>query len=196
MRDGFTLLETLIGLVIASLIALVTLDSLSAVAGHAKRLNEQGREDAARTLALIPVQRALEQAVPDYHDADGAFSGAARLAGGLTMAPASSISGLPAPFELRIEQGGGQPVLVYLEQDSRLFEIPLEGDPVLTYEDRSGKLHEVWPPAAGFGDEDPLYYRPVPSLIMVQSGDTVLLAAATLRTRPLIIRSRDLELVL
>jgi prepilin-type N-terminal cleavage/methylation domain-containing protein len=196
MRGGFTLLETLIGLVIAALIALVTLDSLSAVAGHAERLNELGRSQAARTLALTPVQRALENSVPDYHEAASVFRGEARLASGLTMAPASGLSGLPARYELRVEQRGGQPLLVYLEQDSRLLEIPLAGDPVFAYEDRSGKLHDVWPPAAGFRAEDPLYYRPIPSRIMVRSSDMLLLAASTARTTPLIIRSQDAESVL
>lgn len=196
MRSGFTLLETLIGLVIAALIALVTLDSLSAVAAHAARLMEQGRRQTDRTLALMPLQRALEEAVPDYHDAAGIFEGEARLIRGLTMAPPSGAAGLPARFELRIETRGGQAVLVYLEQDRQLIVTSLEGDPAFTYQDNSGRLHEAWPPVEGLGAGDPLYQVPVPALILVRSGDNTLLAAAASRTTGLVVRVQDFELLL
>ncbi len=197
MRAGFTLLETLIGLVIASMIALVVLDSLSAIAAQAGRLAEEGRRQSARILALIPVQRALEEAVPDYHDAPGVFEGDERLVRGLTMAPAAGRSGLPAPFELRIETRAGRAVMVYLEQGEALFETPLTGDPRFAYRAASGELHAAWPPDdGGLGNDDPLYYRPLPSVIVVVSGDSVLFAAAPARTTSLVVRSQDFELVL
>tara|TARA_R110002095_G_scaffold75244_1_gene64152 strand:+ start:1301 stop:1888 length:588 start_codon:yes stop_codon:yes gene_type:complete len=195
MRSGFTLLETLIALVIASLITLVLMDTLAAATGHARRIEQATRGYTARTLALIPVLRALNGAAPDYYDSEFVFTGDARTARGLTLASATGAGGELCPFEISIEDRDGQIVLVYREQDAALFETALPAGARLAYRDPAGTEHEVWPPEEGF-NPDPLYYRPVPAAILILAGEAAVLAAAPSRTTGLTLRTRDFDLVL
>jgi len=195
MRSGFTLLETLIALVIAALITLVLMDSLSAATGHAARLEEANRTHTARVLALVPVRRALEGAVPDYHDGEAVFTGEAQRARGLTLSGADAADGSPAVFEIAIEAAGANAKLIYSEGGRALIETALPEGARLAYRDPSGAIHDVWPPEDGF-EPDPLYYRPVPATILILDGETSVLAAAPARTTGLTLRTRDFELVL
>jgi prepilin-type N-terminal cleavage/methylation domain-containing protein len=195
MRSGFTLLETLIALVIAALIALVLMDTLSAATGHAARIEQATREHTQRTLALIPMTRALNGITPDYHDGEFVFVGSALTARGLTTAAAARIDRGPAGFELAIESRGSQPVLRYREAGEDLFEVDIPAGAQFSFRDPRGETHPVWPPAEGFGF-DPLYYRPVPVAIVITAGDTIVLAAAPTATTGLTLRIRDFDLVL
>lgn len=195
MRSGFTLLETLIALVIASLITLVLMDSLSAAAGHAARLEQAAREHTARTLGLLPARRALEGAIADYHDGDALFTGEARRMRGLTLAGAGGAHAGPVVFEIDITAGAGAARLIYTENGDALFEIAVPVGARLAYRDARGGLHDVWPPEDGF-DPDPVYYRPLPAAVVILDGETAVMAAAPSRTAPLTLRSSDLELLL
>lgn len=195
MRSGFTLLETLIALVIASLITLVLMDTLAAATGHARRIEQATRSYTARTLALIPLMRALNAAAPDYHDSEFVFTGNASAANGLTLASAAGASGELCAFDISIEAGSGQALLVYREKGEALIEISLPTGARLAYRDPAGAEHDVWPPEEGF-NPDPLYYRPVPAAILILVGETAVLAAAPSRTTGLMLRTRDFDLVL
>ncbi|WP_420434336.1 PulJ/GspJ family protein [Hyphobacterium sp.] len=195
MRSGFTLLETLIALVIAALITLVLMDTLSAATGHATRIEQATRAHTERTLALIPVMRALNGITPDYHDAEHVFAGDAAAASGLTVTGINGDSMGPTGFELALEDRAGQAIMIYREAGETLFEIEVPDGARLSYRDAKGVTHEVWPPEDGV-DPDPVYFRPVPSAILIQAGDTAVLAAAPARTIGLTLRVRDFDLVL
>ncbi|MBI1235700.1 MAG: prepilin-type N-terminal cleavage/methylation domain-containing protein [Alphaproteobacteria bacterium] len=197
MRSGFTLLETLIALVIAALITLVLMDTLSAATGHASRIEAATRAHTARTLALIPVMRALDAAVPDYHDAENVFTGDAVRASGLTVAGVAGTESRPAAFALEIarEAGADEARLIYHEAGEALISVAVPAEARLAYRDDDGVTHEVWPPEDGF-DPDPLYYRPIPSAILILDGERAVLAAAPARTSGLTLRVRDFDLVL
>lgn len=195
MRSGFTLLETLIALVIAALITLVLMDTLAAATGHANRIEQATRDHTNRTLALIPVMRALSGITPDYHDAEHVFVGDATAARGLTVAGTGGDGIGPTAFELALENRSGRGVMVYREAGETLFEIEVPDGARLSYRDAKGVAHEVWPPEDGI-DPDPVYYRPIPSAILIRAGDAVVLAAAPARTIGLTLRVRDFDLVL
>lgn len=195
MRSGFTLLETLIALVIAALITLVLMDTLSAATGHATRIEQATRAHTARTLALIPVMRALNAAVPDYHDAENVFTGDAVRASGLTVAGVAGMDASPAAFALEIAADSGAARLIYRENGEALIETEVPAGTRLAYRDPDGMVHEVWPPEEGF-DPDPLYYRPIPAAILILDGENAVLAAAPSRTTGLTLRVRDFDLVL
>lgn len=204
MRSGFTLLETLIALVIASLVTLVVMDSLSAATGHAARLEQVNRIHTERVLALIPVMRALEGAVPDYHDGDALFTGEARRVRGLTHSSVRAginsgdligAPGAPTSFEIRVEGGVAGTRLLYAENGEVAIEATLPDGARLAYRDAAGAQHDVWPPPDGF-ESDPLYYRPIPAALLILDGDRPVLAATLARTASLNWRVQDLELVL
>lgn len=195
MRSGFTLLETLIALVIASLITLVLMDTLAAATGHALRIEQATRSYTARTLALIPVMRALDGAAPDYYDSEFVFAGDTAGARGLTLASMSGVAGSLSAFEISIEAREGGAVLIYREAGETLVETALPAGAKLAYRDPAGAEHDVWPPEEGF-DPDPLYYRPIPAAILILADDIPILAAAPARTTGLVLRTRDFNLVL
>lgn len=195
MRSGFTLLETLIALVIASLITLVLMDTLAAATGHARRIEQATRSYTNRTLALIPVMRALTGAAPDYHDSEFVFTGNTTTARGLTLASAAGTSGALCAFEIEIAEREDQTVLIYREDGEALIEIALPAGSQLAYRNPAGEQFTVWPPEAGF-NPDPLYYRPVPAAILILAGEATVLAASPSRTTGLTLRTRDFDLVL
>ena len=195
MRSGFTLLETLIALVIAALITLVLMDTLAAATGHANRVEQATRNLTERTLALIPFMRSLNAAVPDYHDEEHVFTGDAAAASGLTVAGMTADGFGPTYFELAIENRGDQGVMVYREGGETLFEAEIPANAQLSYRDARGASHDVWPPEGGF-DPDPIYYRPVPSAILIHAGEDTILAVHPAWTVELSLRYSDFDLVL
>lgn len=192
MGSGFTLLETLIALVISALLTLVVMDSLSAATGHAARLEAATRAHTERALALMPVRRALEGAAPDYHDGDAIFAGDGRQARGFTLAGAN---GAPGRFEIAIAAGDGAARLIYSEDGQALMNLSLPVEARLVFRDEAGLEHDVWPPPEGFGLGDPEYYRPVPPAVIIADGDRAILAVRTAHRAVPTLRVRDLDIV-
>ena len=199
MRSGFTLLETLIALVIAALVTLVTLDSLASATGHAARLAQMDKTQNERVLAMIPVRRALQGAVADYHDGEGVFVGEALQLKGLTLSGVGKgggvASGAPVLFAIRIEADEGGTWLSYSEQDIRLVRIAVPDGTSIAYYGPSGQKYDVWPPDGG-SEFDPVYFLPVPVLIAFRVGETELMSAAPARDAGLTLRTADFDLVL
>lgn len=183
---GFTLLETLIALVIASITALVLLQSIASVAQGSARVNRALANALEREFSVSAVRDALAAAAPDYLDKPGAYTGdTARLAG-LTRRPVLGSHGVPAPFSMTLAPAGGGTVLAYSEGDTA-FEVmrfeAAEAEFRYAYRTLTGlyageppETMDVWPPEADF---DPFYdhFRPPPELVMVVDGDGRLLWA-------------------
>ena len=114
---GFTLLETLVALVIASLVTVLLMQGLS----HALMLRERvleitqfQREDALRRGWFQDVVQAL---VADLERVEAhRFSGSASGFNGLTLAALQEAPGVPAVAEFRIEREGEVVRLLYREQ--------------------------------------------------------------------------------
>lgn len=194
MRSGFTLLETLIALVIAAMVTLVLLDSLSRVAEHASRLEQLTHRASENTLAAIPFRRALEAAVADYHDGSAPFTGRPDRVTGLTLQAVSAQHGEPAPFTLAIEGEGADTRLVYSETGETIFTFSLPADSVLQYRDKTALLHDIWPPADGFGLDDPEFFQPVPAAFLVMAGSMPVLAITPLYSHAPSLRAEDVSL--
>ncbi len=95
---GFTLLETLIALVIASITALVLLQSIASVAQGSARVNRALAEALEREFSVSAVRDALASAAPDYLDKPGVYTGGTASLSGLTRRPVLDAHGVPAPF--------------------------------------------------------------------------------------------------
>jgi prepilin-type N-terminal cleavage/methylation domain-containing protein len=199
MRSGFTLLETLIALVIAALLTLVLLDSLASATGHAVRLAQLDRAQNGRVLAVIPVLRALQGAIPEYHDGEGLFVGEATQLKGLTLSGVGKggggVSGAPVVFAITIETDERGTWLRYFEHDQMLASIAVPEGTFIVYRGPDGQVHPAWPPAEGL-EFDPVYYRPVPAAVVFRVGEIELMSAEPARDAGLTLRAVDFDLVL
>lgn len=150
-RAGFTLMETLVVLVLVSLTVLVMFQMLgsyriarertAAWAGDVDRraLMEAWFTDTVR--GLHPVEQP-----PFRGDADGF--------GGVTLNPLRSAAGAPTPVGWRLVRGGEAGLeLEYSEGGTRRWSLPLrEDDARFVYFARDGRQADAWPPRQGMQD--------------------------------------------
>jgi len=177
MKEGFTLIETLIALVITSITTLVLLQSMASVS-H----NVAGLDRAAATLVTDSFNRggatqALAAALPQYLGANHPFKGYEIGFTGMTAKPVFDTPGAARAFSVRLTgTGRGQTALIYSEDGHSVEIARFEGT---SYELRYAYLSlrdlyagtppsntPVWPPETGI-DPEPGYYQPPPHLVSV-----------------------------
>jgi len=177
MKKGFTLIETLIALVIASITTLILLQSIASVSHNAA-----GLDRAAATLITDSFNRgaatqALAAALPQYLSANHPFTGYESGFTGVTAKPVFDTPGIAHAFSVRLTgTRRGQTALIYSEGGHSVKIIQFEG---MGYELRYAYLSlsnlyagtspsntPVWPPEIGI-DPEPGYYRPPPHLVSV-----------------------------
>ncbi|TCZ86184.1 type II secretion system protein [Lysobacter sp. N42] len=150
-RRGFTLMETLVVLVIVSLTVLVMFQMLGSyrlarerVAMHAGDIDRQALVRAWLTDSVRGLQ-ALRDAPFEGHDSGFA---------GRTLNPVVSAPGAPTAVEWAIVRDGDGWVLVYREDDVERWRLPLRGDerPRFVYFARAGGDTPRWPPELGVQD--------------------------------------------
>jgi len=206
MARGFTLLETLIALVIASVTALVLLQSIMAVARNTAGLNSAVSRALEGEFSRGAVGDALSASMAEYLDSEDVFAGSAEALSGLTRRPVFAAHGGPVAFALSLRDDAGGQALVYQEGSHEVVAMRFEvaaAEFRYAYQTLTGLYaHEapqpldVWPPEAGF---DPWhdYYRPPPDLVMiVDSDDRILWASALTGWHAPPMRGVDLEQVL
>ncbi|BDX00701.1 type II secretion system protein [Maricaulis maris] len=225
MTRGFTLLETLIALVIASITSLVLLQSIMAVARGTAGIDIALAGALETEFSREAVSDALAASVADYLDSPGAYTGSTTRISGTTRRPVLTPHGLPTRFVLTLQPEAGGTALVYQEvgqpagdgnertgprEDSTLtngivamrfdaqdleFRFAYQSLSRL-YDREPAEALDAWPPEAGF---DPWYdyYRPPPTLVMiVDAEDQVLWAITSTGWNAPPIRGRDLEEIL
>lgn len=182
---GFTLVETLVTLVIVALITALVAEGLFHIARIERSL--QGEQAAPRLEALHEqwVVLALKGLIVADPAIDAPFhGGATAISGQSTMAPVAKLQG-PVPLTLALEAGDSSTRLwvetaAYgSEPGARtvLAEWPW-ADVHWVYQDQRGRLHAEWPPENPPADEPVL--QALPSLIRLEAdqGRRVLLVAA------------------
>lgn len=215
MTRGFTLLETLIALVIASITALVLLESLTAIARTTARVDEAAGDALRHEFTTTATEDALAAAIADYLDSEGAFVGEARRLHGVTKRPILAPYGAPRPFAMQIVEDPDGVRLRYQEQAPSPDEedsapwidvLRLEGEDIrflyayrsldALYAGEPPVRSETWPP------EEPLnpfydYFRPPPDLVLIVNAEgAVLWAVASDGWQAPPLRPSDLEEVL
>ncbi|MAC38309.1 MAG: hypothetical protein CMH93_02085 [Oceanicaulis sp.] len=203
---GFTLLETLIALVIASITALVLLQSIASVAQGSARVNRALAEALEREFSVSAVRDALASAAPDYLDKPGVYTGGTASLSGLTRRPVLDAHGVPAPFSMTLTPAGDGTVLTYREGETAFEVMRFEAAGAefrYAYRTLTGlyagdppETMDVWPPEADF---DPFYdhFRPPPDLVMVvDSEGTLLWAVASAGWHAPPMRGSDVEDIL
>jgi prepilin-type N-terminal cleavage/methylation domain-containing protein len=199
MRPGFTLIETLIALIIAAMVTFVLLDTLSAISAQASRLDRSVARTQEQIIGWLTLERAVAGLLPDYLDGPAPFEGDETRFRGLSDRPMTGHPGAPGIITLSIEQDADDPGtlarLVYAEGGEVLLEVELGVDARLAYIDFEGVEHAAWPPPEGFINE-PVFYRPTPHLIAVhaaEGAEQLLHAFPVTRTRPPYARISDTE---
>lgn len=115
MTRGFTLLETLIALVIASITALVLLQSIMAVARGTAGIEIALAGALETEFSREAVSDALAASVADYLDSPGIFTGSTTRISGTTRRPVLAPHGLPTGFVLTLRPERDGTALVYQE---------------------------------------------------------------------------------
>lgn len=206
MTRGFTLLETLIALVIASVTALVLLQSILAIARGTAGVDAALAGALESEFSRAAAADALAASVADYLDAPGVFTGTARSLSGATRRPLFAPHGTPAGFSMELQESAGGTVLVHVEGEESVavmrFDVP---DAEFRYAHRPVEAlyagdppvaSDVWPPDRRFDDTN-VYFRPPPALVTVVDGEgNTLWAVASDGWTEAPMRGRDLEDIL
>ncbi len=187
MTRGFTLIETLIALVIASMTAMVLLQSIIAIARSTEVIESAAALALSEEFTVSAASDALMATAADYLDFETAFTGTERTLSGLTRRPIFGPQATLLAFSMRLEPDGrGGTALIYEESGQRL-EIDRFDQPdarfeyaYLTvtglYEGEQPERLASWPPEIF----DPFYdyFRPPPDLVLVSTPDGAVLWAA------------------
>lgn len=170
---GFTLLETLVVLVITALISVVLVQGmglvLSARTSVESKLVDADQFILQRNVLLDP----LRGVVPDYPDRPNIFSGQLRQVRGFTVKPLQERLGSPVGFTMAMDYDSGtdETFVTYRELGSEPLVVARWPGNVggFYYRDRTGDWNEAWPPAGVAADTVPQ----TPWLIRVEMGEGV-----------------------
>lgn len=163
---GFTLMEMLVVLLIASMALALTTQALSqyqrayartsasAQASREYRLSASWLRNSIQALIPSPTTGASANAVGGGLMPDAplpVFDGDNHGFSGLTLAPVLAGQGVPVLQAWQVVRGpAGTDVLELQEEDRRiLLSFPGTGRLQLHYLDDKGKVHDQWPPALG-----------------------------------------------
>ena len=174
---GLTLLEMIVTLLIASLIVLVTFQSLHVFAVARERVAAYGATLDRNRLVLGWLRDSSESLIAAPKPV---FKGDAEGFEGTVTAPVLERAGVPTPVRWRVDASGlaaldysefgGKPLLLPLPEGGRLH---------FEYFDASGRPHDQWPPALGEHPDLPAAI----ALLAGPDGDQPLLIAAILGAR-------------
>jgi len=182
---GFTLLETLVTLVVVAIITSLVAEGLFQIARIERSLQSEGAQPRLEALHTQWVVTTLKGLIVPDPTQDPAFRGTpTEISGQSTLAPVMQANG-PTAFRLSLESTDGRSTL-WLDVAAHGAE-PASRAPLGTwpwadvrwvYQDQRGVAHAQWPP------ENPPADQPVeqelPSLIRLETreGQRLLLAAA------------------
>jgi general secretion pathway protein J len=147
---GFTLLEVLVVLVIASLVSVVLMQGLSLVLNlrdsFSDRLLDRDRAALERARVVLP----LQGLTPDFADGTGKFLGTAEVVQGLTTQPLLRRAGRPIPFSLTLRYDDSKRAnqLIYIEDEDEPIVLSawVGGRSSFRYIGDTAGWSDVWPP--------------------------------------------------
>lgn len=168
---GFTLLETIVVLVITALVSVVLVQGmglvLSARTSVENKLVDADQYILQRNVLLDP----LRGVIPDYPERPNIFNGQLRMVHGFTVKPLQERLGSPVGFTMAMDydSGANETVMTYREDKSDPIVIARWPGNVgaFYYRDRAGPWNESWPPP-GTGDNP---VSQTPWLIRIEMGE-------------------------
>lgn len=170
---GFTLLETLVMLIISSLAVMMLFQALAGFNRSRERIaalegvrnNDKVVLDWIRDSfrGVVAIDAPGTQPKPD--DPAAGLHGTAKGFTALTLAPLLGPPGTPVEVQWSIERGANGNRLVYREAGQAPLTLPLRdaGELHFAYLDHDGKITDSWPPKLGL-------QAALPAAIELQSG--------------------------
>lgn len=192
--SGFSLLEVIIGLAIASFATLALLDAVRATSVNSARTSEIIAKQIEFTLTELPLRRAIENSVPGYYDKPEKAMGDEFEFQSQTAIAAQNTAVTLQPYRIAIDATVAKTTLQYWENGTLIFEIEIPQNSRFTYQDDVGNEYPEWPPSDGLRD-NPIYFIPLPSKIII-TGDFVVTAYSLQNNSPIPLRVSDYNLVL
>lgn len=119
-QAGFTLIEALITLVIASVLSLLMLQAVRSAASNAVRIERTAQAAAGSFIAQGALRRAIENTRAYYQNTPYAFDGDSQGFSALTVAPIDGPIGEFQRYSVRLEPSDDGLALVYEDADSVL----------------------------------------------------------------------------
>lgn len=175
---GFTLLETLVTLVVVSMIVVVLMQALQQALALRARLLRYEAHARTSTLQEAWFRDTVRAAIPDIPDALGSPEGTTEVFAFVTAAPLTGDGLARVSWSLVRVEGGF--ALDYASDDGARLRIlggPLR-DPAFAYMDDTGAWHEAWNQEIALGEQEALPARgqeaqppvPLPRMIRLQAG--------------------------
>lgn len=155
---GFTLIEVLVVLVIASLVTSILFSAMSQMLNVQRRLSETVSAQTDAAMRENWFRLLIQGLYPDERRGPAEFKGEARTLSGLTLFPLNAPVGGAAVFTLSIEprRGSDDMVLHYKSDQTDLTVLSWPGRTGrFWYEDGAGQRYEQWPPLIGDPDQLP-----------------------------------------
>lgn len=118
---GFTLIEALVTLIIASVLSLLILQSVRSAASNAVRIERTAQAAASSFIAQGALRRTIENTRAYYRDTPYAFRGDSAGFTGLTVAPMDGPLGEFQWYSVRLQARNDGLELVYEDADSALL---------------------------------------------------------------------------
>lgn len=195
LQAGFSLIETLVMLLVSSVTAVVLLQSLWVAAQSGARIEQFLAGAFDRNFRIEMLRASVEGLQPTYWDEVDIMKGDAASLSGLTIKGVRRDNGLHE-FRIRLEERGADTRLVYTEngRDVFEFEMPYESMQIAYWSSFSGWVDE-WPTQARPVLHDP-YYIPTPDLVVLRSGGADVAALPVGGAAPPPIRERDISRVM
>lgn len=184
-NTGFTLLETLVVLIMVSFITLLLMQGLSFTLGVRVRITEETESRKTHHLTQHWFRQLTSGILAEKNNAPHAFTGTETAMRGLTLATLTEPPGAPAAFELSIASQAAHAELRYTDpraQDWTLNRWP-QARMQLNYLDQSGVWHNAWPPRET-GPEDPQLPEAIRLHIQTPAGARVWLARVPANKHP------------
>jgi hypothetical protein len=172
-RSGFTLLETLVMLIISSLAVMMMFQAL---AGFNRSRERIGAIEGVRNNDVVVLGWVRDSfrgvvaidtpgATPKPDDPAAGLHGTADGFTALTVAPLLGPAGVPVKVQWSVEHGANGSHLIYQEEGQPPLTLPLRNasDLHFSYLDQEGKAMTNWPPKLGL-------QAPLPTAIELQFG--------------------------
>lgn len=163
--SGFTLVETLVVLVLVSLIATLLTQSLVYVLSLRERVLDQVDKTRRGSLSELWYRQSVNGTVADLVELDRQFAGAADGFSAITLAPIHLDYGVPTRIRWGLSSDADRHALIYTPEDAEpLTVLRWQGAAgAFRYLGHDGEWHDEWPPR--FGVET----RQLPAAVLFQS---------------------------
>ncbi len=166
--SGFTLLETIVVLMLASVIATLLMQTLTFVLHTREQVIEHLDGIRTESLRYLWFNECLASVIPGYKDENTLFTGDAMNIRAHTVYRLAGDPGIPAIVNFALFHEGGELVLKYGEGDQFLWELGRwdTEDGAFSFLDGRGMWRSKWPPP-----DETLVSGRLPEMVLLSAAE-------------------------